>query len=165
MNNKLESVFGGYNVYSARCELCDNNHKVHSIKYIGISKNETDGQKEGVLLIRPGFAKDYEVRGVLHHFWQEINRAGLQSDRLCFLFDMDCLQFSIKSINAAIAMYNVIRTFTSNDLGRIIVVNPSKQLALFLKVIPLLRIEDLSIVKLENLADLLSHDQLQHLLP
>lgn len=165
MNDKLEAVFKGYNVFSAKCDLCTNDRRVHSIQYIGVSKNTEDEQREGVLLIRPGFAKDYEVRGVLHHFWQEINRAGLQSDKLCFLFDMERLQFSIKSINAAIALYNVIRVFTSNNLGRIVVVNASKQLGLFLKAIPFLRLEDVSVVKLEDLSHLLYHEQLQYLLP
>lgn len=165
MNDKLETIFKSYNVLSAKCELCDNKRKVHSIQYIGLSKNTDDEQREGILLIRPGFAKDYEVRGVLHHLWQEINRAGLQSDKLCFLFDMDHLQFSIKSINAAIALYNVIRVFTSNYLGRIVVVNASTQLGLFLKAIPFLRIEEVTVVKLEQLSCLLNHEQLQHLLP
>jgi len=165
MNNKLEAVFKGYNVFSAKCDLCGNNERVHSIQYIGLSRNIENNQREGVLLIRPGYAKDYEVKGVLHHFWQEINRAGLQSDKLCFLFDMERLQFSIKSINAAIALYNVIRVFTSDDLGRIVVVNASKQLGIFLKAIPFLRIEDVTVVKLEALTNFLHYEQLQHLLP
>jgi len=165
MNNKLESVFKRYNVFSAKCVLCNETTKVHSIKYIGKSKNDSDEEREGVILIRPGFAKDYEVRGVLHHFWQEINRAGLESDKLCFLFDMDRLRFSIQSFSAAIAMYSVIRTFTSDGIGRILVVNPSKQLTLFLKAIPFLRIEDVSVIKLEELSNLLINEQLQFLLP
>ena len=168
MNNKLETVFKGYNVFSAKCDLCHDDRRVHSIKYIGISREQDDQErpnKEGVLLIQPGYAKDYEVSGVPHHFWQEINRAGLESDKLCFLFDMTGLHFSIKSINTAIAMYNVIRVFTASNLGRIVVVNASKHLGLFLKAIPYFRVEDLAVVKLEQLSTLLTHEQLTHLLP
>lgn len=168
MNNKLETVFKGYNVFSAKCELCHGDRRVHSIKYIGVSRNQDEEErthKEGVLLIQPGYAKDDEVRGVLHHFWQEISRAGLESDKLCFLFDITGLHFSIKSINTAIAMYNVIRVFTASNLGRIVVVNASKQLSLFLKAIPYFRVEDLTVVKLEQLSTLLTHEQLKYLLP
>lgn len=165
MNNKLESVFHGYNVFNSKCELCESNNRVHSIQYIGFSGHEGGRNKEGVILVRPGYAKDYEVRSVLQHLWQELTIAGRQCNSLCFLFDMEHLSYSIKTINAAIAMYQVIRVFTTNGIGRIWVVNVSRHLKLFLKAIPLLKLEDLTIVKLEQLTTLLNHDQLQHLLP
>jgi len=165
MNNKLELLFHDYNVFNNTCELCKNNQRVHSIQYIGLSKNVDSKNREGIILVRPGFAKDYQVKGILQHLWQELMNAEPNCDTLCFLFDMEHLSYSVKTINAARAMYQIIRIFTTNQMGRIMVVNASKQLELFLKVIPLLKIEDLTLVKLEQISNILTHEQLQHLLP
>lgn len=164
MNNQLATIFKSYGIISPECSLCTNDTRVHSIRYIGITKSQDNSLQEGIILLRPGYARDFGITSVLQHFWQEIEKACSQVDRLAFMFDMEKMSYSYHNARIAIAMHTIINTFKRNDLGRIIVINPSKYLALFLKVIPLLNMSDLTIIKLEQLPSLLTHEQLKYLL-
>jgi len=165
MNNQLTSIFQAYGVFSPECSVCSDDVRVHSIRYIGITKSQNNSSQEGVILIRPGYARDFDIINVLQHFWQEIHKAYLQTKRLIFMFDMEKMSYSYHNAKIALAMHSVIKTFSQNGAGRIIVVNPSKHLTIFLKVIPLLTVNELTILKLEYLPLLLTHEQLKYLLP
>jgi len=165
MNNQLATIFKSYGVISPECCVCTHDSRVHSIRYIGVTKSKDHSLQEGVILIRPGYARDFDIINVLQHFWQEIQKACSQANRMVFMFDMEKISYSYHNARIALAMHGVIKAFSQNGLGRIIVVNPSKQLAMFLKVIPLLHMNELTVMKLEQLPLLLTHEQIKYLLP
>jgi hypothetical protein len=132
--NKLENIIKyrcKYNLFlNGKCELCSNNTKpVHSISYNGI-----DYAKFHIIYIEPAKASDFTVSAVCQHllmcFDEVINiiidlivNKDIKQEKIKMIFNMKNNTNSIRNIQIAKAMYNLINDCYIDEIEEIQVFN------------------------------------------